>query len=76
MEVVDSTGAGDAFVGGFAAGWVKFKGDAIRAARFANAAAALSVTQPGASRSMPKKTEIEHFLRQTETARPFPKKRS
>lgn len=76
VEVVDSTGAGDAFVGGFAAGWVKFEGDAIRAARFANAAAALSVTRPGASRSMPKRAEIERFLRQTGTARPFPKKRS
>ncbi|HTO02814.1 MAG TPA: PfkB family carbohydrate kinase, partial [Opitutus sp.] len=76
VEVVDSTGAGDAFVGGFAAGWVKLKGDAIRAARFANAVAALSVTKPGASRSMPKRNEIERFLRQAETARPFPKRRS
>jgi Sugar kinases, ribokinase family len=53
VKVVDSTGAGDAFVGNLAAGFVKFRGDLLRAAHFANAAAALSVTKPGTSRSMP-----------------------
>ena len=63
VEVIDSTGAGDAFVGGFAAGLVKFKGDSIRAAQFASVIAALSVTRPGTSESMPRRTDIERFLR-------------
>ncbi len=53
VKVIDSTGAGDAFVGNLAAGLVKFQNDILRAAEFANAAAALSVTRPGTSRSMP-----------------------
>lgn len=47
IKVVDTTGAGDAFVGGFAAGLVKFKGDVLTAARFGNTVAALSVTKFG-----------------------------
>lgn len=65
VKIVDTTGAGDAFVGGFAAGLVKFKGDVILAARFANAVAALSVTKFGTSLSMPRKTQINRFLRET-----------
>ena len=41
IKVVDTTGAGDAFVGGFAAGLLHFKGNPLSAARFANAVAAL-----------------------------------
>jgi ribokinase len=63
VEVVDSTGAGDAFVGGFAAGFVRYNGNPLLAAHFANAVAALSVTKPGTSPSMPKQNEIERFLR-------------
>jgi ribokinase len=71
VEVVDSTGAGDAFVGGFAAGWIKFEGNALLAARYANAVAALSVTKFGTARSMPRHAEIERFLRQqTKSQRP------
>ncbi|ATC63485.1 ribokinase [Nibricoccus aquaticus] len=63
IRVVDTTGAGDAFVGGFAAGLVKFEGDVLAAARFANAVAALSVTKMGTAPSMPTKAEIAGFLR-------------
>ena len=63
IKVVDTTGAGDAFVGGFAAGLVKFGGDLERAARFGNAVAALSVTRPGTAPSMPRAKEIARFLK-------------
>ena len=75
VAVVDSTGAGDAFVGGFAAGLVKFKGDTVLAARFATAVAALSVTKFGTSPSMPHKAQIARFLRETGLLQP-PSKRS
>lgn len=63
VKVVDSTGAGDAFVGGFAAGLVKFDGDPLAAARFGTVVAALSVTKPGTAPSMPTKREIAAFLK-------------
>ena len=63
LKVVDTTGAGDAFVGGFAAGFVRFGGDMLAAARHGNAVAALSVTKFGTAPSMPKAEEIAEFLR-------------
>lgn len=63
IEVVDTTGAGDAFVGGFAAGLVKFEGDVAAAARFGNAVAALSVTKFGTVPAMPRAREIARFLK-------------
>ena len=63
VRVIDTTGAGDAFAGGFAAGLVRFSGDQLAAARFANAVAALSVTQFGTAPSMPTKNQIAAFLR-------------
>jgi ribokinase len=62
LKVVNTTGAGDAFVGGFAAGFVEFRGDAVAAARRANAVAALSVTRFGTAPSMPTRAEIASFL--------------
>lgn len=64
VEVVDSAGAGDAFVGGFAAGLVKFKRNVAEAAYFANAVAALAVMQPGTATAMPNTREIARFMRQ------------
>lgn len=69
VKVIDSTGAGDAFVGGFAAGLVRFNGDTLLAARFANAVAALSVTKFGTSPSMPQRGQIERFLRKAGSPR-------
>lgn len=63
LKVVDTTGAGDAFVGGFAAGLVKFRGDLVAAARHGNAVAALSVTRFGTAPSMPSSAEIARFRR-------------
>jgi len=69
VRAVDTTGAGDAFVGGFAAGLARFGGDLLQAARFGNATAALSVTRPGTAPSMPRLAEIERFLRSRSGAR-------
>jgi ribokinase len=63
LRVVDTTGAGDAFVGGLAAGLVRSGGDLLAAARHGNAVAALSVTRFGTAPSMPREAEIRRFLR-------------
>ena len=68
VEVVDTTGAGDAFVGGFAAGLVKFKHNVFEAAHYASAVAALSVMQPGAAPAMPIAREIARFLKKRDHA--------
>ena len=59
--VVETTGAGDAFNGGFAAALAEGR-DAVEAVRFGCAAAGLSVTRPGAGPSMPSRAEIEALL--------------
>ena len=61
-RVVETTGAGDAFNGGFAAGLARGMLP-VEAVRFGCAAAALSVTRPGTARAMPSLTEIEDLLR-------------
>lgn len=63
VDPVDTTGAGDAFVGGFAAGLVKFNKNVFEAAHYATAVAALSVTRHGTAESMPTAREIARFLR-------------
>lgn len=61
VEGLDTVGAGDAFCGAFAVGLAQ--GDDIRAAvRFANAAAAISVTRRGASAGLPTRPEVEALL--------------
>ena len=62
IEIVDTTGAGDAFVGGFASGWVQFDKHLHTAAEYANAVAALSVTKHGTTAAMPHKEEIDSFF--------------
>jgi ribokinase len=62
IKAVDTTGAGDAFVGGFAAGFVQSRGDLVAAARYGNAVAALSVTKFGTAPAMPRSAEIRRFL--------------
>ncbi len=59
---VDTVGAGDCFVGVFAASLSK--GMSTREAlKFASAAASISVTKEGAQASMPTEGEIKEFLR-------------
>ncbi|MCL5986538.1 MAG: ribokinase [Actinobacteria bacterium] len=61
VEAVDSTGSGDAFVGGFVYGLLmgKSMSDSIR---LANAAGALAVTKIGAQSSLPYLDEVCKFL--------------
>lgn len=61
VNVIDATGAGDTFDGAFLSQLVN-QADAFSAARFANAAGALSTTSIGAVNSMPTKSEVEQYL--------------
>jgi ribokinase len=58
VEAVDTTGAGDTFVGGFAAEWCRTS-DIDAAVIFAQRAAAYSVTSRGAQASMPWLSDLE-----------------
>jgi ribokinase len=61
VDAIDTTAAGDVFNGALAvalaesAGWPE-------ALRFASAAAAISVTRPGAQSSIPSRAEVDDFL--------------
>lgn len=59
--VVETTGAGDAFNGGFAAALAAGK-DPIEAVRFGSATAGISVTRPGTAPSMPSLDEVTELL--------------
>ncbi|MBI5668564.1 MAG: ribokinase [Chloroflexi bacterium] len=61
VEVVDTTGAGDAFNGGLAVALAEGK-DLRSAIAFANATAALCVTRPGTAPSMPARVEVDRLL--------------
>lgn len=60
--VVETTGAGDAFNGGFAAALAEGQ-DPVDAVRFGSATAGISVTRAGTAPSMPARSEIEALLR-------------
>jgi len=59
--VVETTGAGDAFNGGFAAALAEGLAPA-EAVRFGNATAAISVTRAGTAPAMPRRAEIDALL--------------
>lgn len=62
VTAVDSTGAGDCFAGVVCA--ALSEGLSLRdAVRYASAAAAISVTRPGAADSLPTRAEVEAFLK-------------
>ena len=61
VKAVDTVGAGDAFVGAFAASLATGK-SALEAAQAGNAAGALAVTKHGAQSSLPYGEEIELLL--------------
>jgi ribokinase len=61
VKVVDTTAAGDAFMGGLACGLSEHQ--PIREVlRFANGAGALATTKLGAQSSLPKKKDLKMFL--------------
>ena len=62
VKAVDTTAAGDVFNGALAVALAEGK-PLLEAVRFANAAAALSVTKPGAQPSAPRRREIQRFLK-------------
>lgn len=59
--VVETTGAGDAFNGGFVVALSEGR-DVIEAVRFGCATAGISVTRPGTAGAMPARAEIEALL--------------
>jgi ribokinase len=61
MKAVDTTAAGDVFNGTLAVALAEGK-SLLEAARFASAAAALSVTRLGAQTSAPSRGEIDRLL--------------
>jgi len=61
VEAVDTVGAGDCFNGAFAVALLESH-DPFAAARFASAAAAISVTRRGAQASMPTRAEVDAFM--------------
>ncbi len=61
VNAIDTVAAGDCFNGAFAVALQEGQ-DPWKAARFANAASALSVTRKGAQASMPWRAEVDEFL--------------
>ena len=60
VRAIDTTGAGDSFLGGYAA--VRAAGGSLaESLGFAAAAAALSATRPGAREALPTRAEVERF---------------
>jgi ribokinase len=60
-QVVETTGAGDGFTGGFATALAQDM-DPAAAVRFGCAVAGISVTRAGTAASMPTRAEVEALL--------------
>jgi ribokinase len=66
VNVIDTTGAGDAFNGGFVTALSEGK-SIFESARFGNALAALSVTKIGTAPAMPYREEIDTFMEESKS---------
>ena len=62
VEAVDTTGAGDAYVGGLAKS-LACGADIFQASQFAATVAALSVTKEGALGAMPTRNDVDAFIK-------------
>ena len=60
-QVVETTGAGDAFNGGLAAGLSEGR-SALDAVKIGSAVAGISVTRPGTAPSMPSREEVNELI--------------
>ena len=69
VNVVDTTAAGDAFIGGFASALLQNQ-SLEEAVRYGCACGALATTKFGAQPSLPTKVEVERFLNQAAIASP------
>lgn len=63
VNAIDTTGAGDAFNGGFVMALSEGR-DLFEALRYGNATGALSVTKPGTAPAMPTRAEIDAMVRE------------
>lgn len=63
VKVVDTTAAGDSFTAAMTLEYIR-SGDILRACRFGNAAASVTVSRPGAGESVPSADELDGFLKQ------------
>ncbi len=61
VQAVDTTGAGDAFNGGFAVAVAEGK-DHLTAMQFASCVASLAITKKGAAQAMPTRKEAENLM--------------
>ena len=62
LEIVDTTGAGDVFHGGFISAWLRGLG-AVESARYASAVSYIKCTRLGGRAGIPTREMTEHFLR-------------
>ncbi len=69
VEVMDTTAAGDAFIGGFASALLQNK-SLEEAVRYGCACGALATTKFGAQPSLPMQAEVEKFLSQSTVVHP------
>ena len=67
VRVVDTTGAGDTFLGSFLARYEE-SDDPDLALAYATAASAIQVTRAGAAVAIPEKVEVMKFLEENQTA--------
>ena len=65
IHVLDTTGAGDAYVGAFLSCYVSEEGtpDILKCAQYGNIAGALACTAYGAMEALPDKVQLERFLK-------------
>ena len=63
VQAVDTTGAGDTFIGAFCVALAEGK-DIVSAVKFGNAAAGIAVTRYGVIDAIPSRQEVESFLRE------------